>query len=141
MRAFAYRPTSWTNLPHDSATVLWAVRHIVICWPDCGNVRAALIDSYGDDATGIEHLLRCLIAGIGMHGRRKLSIGTPACAILLPDEIELLEAIGLDGAEPDPSALSRLTASPKGERLAPLAALISETLRRARTRAPEDAAL
>lgn len=125
---------SWTCLPSDAAAMLWAMRHLVVCWPSCHSVRAALLDRYGDDATGIEHLLRGLIAGIAMHGRRRLSIGTPVCAVLLPDEVELLEAIGVDGAAPDASALTRLCASPKGERLAPLANALSEAVARARCR-------
>ncbi len=109
------------------------MRHMIICWPGCSSISGVLIARYGEDATGVEHLLRCLLTGIGMHGRRRLSIGNPAYRGVMPDEIELLEAIGLDGAEPDPSALVRLCASPKGERLAPLAALLGETAARART--------
>lgn len=119
------------DLPRNSAAVLSALRHMIISWPCAGSARAALIDAFGDDATGIEHLLRCIVTGIGMYGQRVLRIGIPACTGLLPDEIEILEAIGLDGAEPDPSALSRLCASPKGERLAPLADMLNATAARA----------
>lgn len=115
----------WLNLPPDSQTILWALRRLVIGWPRPPCLHAALIEAYGDNACGIEHLLRCLLTGIAMHGTRRLEIGAPCCAALLPHEAELLEAIGLDGAESDPSALVRLCDNPAAAQLSVLAAGIS----------------
>lgn len=115
----------WLNLPPDSQTILWALRRLVIGWPRPPCLHAALIEAYGDNACGIEHLLRCLLTGIAMHGTRRLEIGAPCCVALLPHEAELLEAIGLDGAESDPSALVRLCDNPAAAQLSVLAAGIS----------------
>lgn len=120
-----YRGGPWLNLPPDSQTILWALRRLVIGWPRPPCLHAALIEAYGDNACGIEHLLRCLLTGIAMHGTRRLEIGAPCCVALLPHEAELLEAIGLDGAESDPSALVRLCDNPAAAQLSVLAAGIS----------------
>jgi hypothetical protein len=117
-----YRRGPWLNLPQDSRTILWALRRLVIGWPRPPCLHAALIEAYGDNACGIEHLLRCLLTGIAMHGQQRLEIGAPCCAALLPHEAELLEAIGLDGAEPDPTALIRLCDNPAAAQLCVIAA-------------------
>lgn len=118
-----------TSLPADSALLLWAIRQLVVSWPCSGRVRAGLIARFGDNASGIEHLIRCLIAGMAIHGTRTLALGAPCCATVHADERAILEAIGLDGAEPDPSALVQLCGSVRGECLAPLAAMISDLSR------------
>ena len=123
----------WLNLPPDSQTILWALRRLVIGWPRPPCLHAALIEAYGDNACGIEHLLRCLLTGIAMHGRQRLEIGAPCCAALLPHEAELLEAIGLDGAEADPSALVRRCDNPAAARLSVLAAGIGAAVADAHT--------
>lgn len=121
----------WLNLPPDSRTILWALRRFVVGWPRPSCLHAALIEAYGDHACGIEHLLRCLVTGIAMHGRRKLEIGAPSCTALLPDESELLEAIGLDGAEADGDALVRLCENPDAGRLAVIASAVGDAVRNA----------
>jgi hypothetical protein len=124
----AVPPQAVQNLPGDSRTLLAAVRHMIIAWPRSPAAHAMLIDRYGAGAGGIEHLLRCLLVGIGRTTRRRPAFGSPCCALLLPDEAELLDAIGLDGAEPDPSALVRLAGNPAAERFAAVARLIGETV-------------
>jgi hypothetical protein len=120
-------PQAVQNLPGDSRTLLAAVRHMIIAWPRSPAAHAMLIDRYGGGGGGIEHLLRCLLVGIGRTTRRRPAFGSPCCALVLPDEAELLDSIGLDGAEPDPSALARLTGNPEAERFAAIARLIGET--------------
>jgi hypothetical protein len=112
--------TPLASLPADSRAMLEALRQMVIAWPRSPLLDAMLIDRYGDQACGIQHLLRCLLTGIGMHARRRVRVGMPHMASISIDEAELLEAIGLDGAEPDPSALARIAGNPKAARLAPL---------------------
>ena len=77
---------SWATLPEPDRTLLWAMRHMLMCWPTCGSTRAALHRDFGDDGLAVEHLLRCLLTGIGMHARRPLKMGDPACGAILPDE-------------------------------------------------------
>ncbi len=128
-----YHGGPWLSLPPDSQTILWALRRLVIGWPRPSCLHGALIEAYGENACGIEHLLRCLLTGIAMHGNRRLEIGAPCCASLLPHEAELLEAIGLDGAEADPSALVRLCDNPAAARLSVLAAGIGMAVSDAHT--------
>ncbi|EMD81746.1 hypothetical protein [Pacificimonas flava] len=115
-------PQGWTTLPPESRALLWATRHMVMCWPGCPSVTAALIEVLGEEAMGGEHLLRCLIVGISRRAHRRIEFGSPACRQVLPDEELLLEAIGLDGAEPAPDALRLLTGCGKAPALAPLTA-------------------
>ena len=117
-------------LPDDGRAIVAAIRHMVVGWPRSPIAHALLIDRYGDAGVGIEHLLRCLLVGIGRLSQRKLTVGAPCSAFLLPDETALLDAIGGDGAQPDPSALVRLTGTAKGAQLAPIARLVGETLGR-----------
>jgi hypothetical protein len=91
---------SWATLPEPDRTLLWAMRHMLLCWPTCGSTRAALHRDFGDDGLAVEHLLRCLLTGIGMHARRPLKMGDPACGAILPDEGAILYVIG---AARDPS--------------------------------------
>jgi hypothetical protein len=119
-------------LPPDSRAVLAAARHMICCWPRSPAAEALLIDRFGDAATGIAHLVRCLLVGVARHARRRPLFGAPCCAAVLADEAELLEAIGLDGAEADPSALVRLAGDPRAARFADLARLIGETAARER---------
>ena len=80
----------WTDLPPDEALLLWSLRRMVIAWPRCHAVHAALHARHGDAALGVEHLLRCLLIGVARHARRPLHLGDPACAVLVPDEAALL---------------------------------------------------
>ncbi|MEE4350646.1 MAG: hypothetical protein V2J26_10485 [Pacificimonas sp.] len=107
-------------LPPESRTLLWTARHMVACWPGCSSIRPVLMESLGERAAGAEHLVRCLLVGIGNRVHRRLAFGNPAATALFPDEALMLEAVGLDGAEAAPDALMLLTGCPKARALAPL---------------------
>ena len=117
------RPAAVADLPDDDALILWSLRRLVVAWPRCHTVHAALHLRFGDAALGIEHLLRCLLVGIARHADRGLAIGDPTCTIVLPDEADLLAAVrpGADAA----AALNRLTGDPRAACLVPLAALLA----------------
>ncbi|TRW18279.1 hypothetical protein [Glacieibacterium frigidum] len=89
----APRGLRWTDLPDDEALLLWSLRRMVIAWPRCHAVHAALHQRFGEDALGVEHLLRCWLTGIARHAARPLQLGDPACALILPDEGVLLYAL------------------------------------------------
>lgn len=95
----APRGLRWTDLPDDEALLLWSLRRMVIAWPRCHAVHAALHRRYGDDALGVEHLLRCWLTGIARHAARPLRLGNPACALILPDERTLLRALRAGGED------------------------------------------
>lgn len=109
-------PESWTALPPDEALLIWSVRHLLVCWPTCGSVEAALHARWGDDALGVMHLLRCWLTGLGLHARRPFTVGDPTCAILLPDERALLAQL----RAPSPAGLSRMCENSRAARLLPL---------------------
>jgi len=87
------RGPAWTALPDDEALLLWSVRRLVIAWPRCHTVHAALNQRYGDAAADVETLLRALLMTVTRHARRPLAIGDPACAVILADERSLLAAV------------------------------------------------
>jgi hypothetical protein len=131
---------SWTSLPEPERTLLWAMRHMLLCWPTCGSTRAALHRDFGDAGVAVEHLLRCLVTGIGMHARRPLSIGDPACAALLPDEAAILFCVRTAADEARwPAArivLADLCDNRKAVTLLPLAAHLADVVRPRRVAVP-----
>ena len=117
------RPPAVADLPEDDALILWSLRRLVVAWPRCHTVHAALHMRFGDAALGVEHLLRCLLVGVARHARRRLAIGDPNCAVVLPDEADLLAAVrpGDDIA----ATLARLTGEASATCLLPLAAALA----------------
>ena len=83
---------SWTDLPDDEALLLWSLRRLVVAWPASRAVEAALHRRWGDEGTGVMQLLRCWLVGLAARAGRSLTIGDPACALLLPDEGAMLFA-------------------------------------------------
>lgn len=124
----AERAASWTALPPAELLLLWSMRHMLVCWPTCGSVRSALHDAYGDDALGVEHLVRCFLAAIGAWSARSLAVGDPTCALLLADEGTLLYVLRTAQADPSAAraALAELCAEPRAGALLPLAASLAE---------------
>jgi hypothetical protein len=115
------RPLAVADLPDDAALLLWSLRRMVIAWPRCHTVHAALHVRYGDTALGIEHLLRCWLLGVSRHARRQLVIGDPNCALLLGDEPALLAILDRAAASGDAAtALVALTGNPCAGCLLPL---------------------
>lgn len=114
------RGLRWTDLPDDEALLLWSLRRMVIAWPRCHVVHAALHRRFGDDALGVEHLLRCWLTGIARHAARPLQLGDPACALILPDEDALLYALRSPGC----AALAGLC-GPGAATLLPLTAALA----------------
>lgn len=117
----APRGLRWTDLPDDEALLLWSLRRMVIAWPRCHAVHAALHRRFGDAALGVEHLLRCWLTGIARHAVRPLQLGDPACALILPDEVALLCALR---ARDDDPALTGLC-GPAAAGLRPLTAALA----------------
>lgn len=120
--------TCLSDLPGDEGLLLWSLRRMVVAWPRCHTVHAALLARYGDDGLGVEHLLRCLLTGVSNHARRKLVIGDPNCTLLLADEGALLFA--LRPSTPPAAAadaLVALTANPCAGCLLPLATALATT--------------
>ncbi len=117
------RPQRVADLPDDEALLLWSLRRLVVAWPHCHAVHAALHARYGDAALGVEHLLRCWLYGLSRHARRQLTIGDPNCALLLADEAALL---GVLHAGDRGAALIALTGNPCAGCLTPLAASLAE---------------
>lgn len=116
------RASCWADLPGDEGLILWSMRRLVVAWPRCHAVQAALHARYGDDALGVEHLLRCWLTGVSRHARRQLVIGDPLCGLLLADEGALLFI--LRRSTPDAAraaAIEALTGAPAATCLAPLA--------------------
>ena len=111
-------PASWTALPPDESLLIWSMRHLLVCWPTCGSVEAALHDRWGHDATGILHLLRCWLTGLSLHAQRPFTVGDPTCAILLSDERALLDQLHA----PSTTGLARLCGNDRAARLLPLVA-------------------
>jgi len=123
-------PTVWSDLPGDEGLILWSLRRMVVAWPRCHAVQAALHARYGDDALGVEHLLRCWLLGVSRHAKRQLVIGDPNCALLLPDEGALLLALRpATPAEAAGQALVDLTGNPCAACLVPLARSLAATAR------------
>lgn len=124
----AERAASWTALPRAEQLLLWSLRHMLVCWPTCGSVPSALHDAYGDDALGLEHLLRCFLTAIGAWSARSLAVGDPTCALLLADEGILLYVLRTARADPSAArtALAELCAEPRAGALLPLAASLAE---------------
>ena len=110
------RPGSWTALPPDEALLVWSMRHLLVCWPTCGSVEAALIGRWGDDATPILHLLRCWLTGLSLHAERQFTVGDPTCGVLLHDERAMLELL----RAPSPSGLARICRNSRAGRLLPI---------------------
>jgi hypothetical protein len=120
---------SWTDLPLPEQMLVWAMRHMLVCWPTCGSVRAALLQAHGDAATGIEHLVRCWLAGLSLYSRRPLKVGDPTCAPLLPDEGAMLYALRAAAEQRDAEAaeaLVELCDEPVAICLLPLARALAE---------------
>ena len=119
------RRGSWTELPADEALILWSLRRLVVAWPRCRAVEIALHRRWGDDGLGVEHLLRCWLSALAGHARHPLTVGDPACALLLPDEGAILfvlrHAENPDRARP---ALAALCGSEGTAVLLPLAAAL-----------------
>lgn len=126
--AFRRTPNVWADLPGDEGLLLWSLRRLVVAWPRCHAVHAALHARYGDTALGVEHLLRCWLLAVSRHARRQLVIGDPNCALLLADEGVLLfvlrPATPRDTAA---AALVELTGDPAAGGLLPLAAALAAT--------------
>ena len=120
--------TSWTALPPPEQLLIWSMRHMLVCWPSCGSVRAALHATYGDEALGVEHLLRCFLTGLGAWSARALTVGDPTCAPLLPDEGAMLFIVRAAPREPTAAraVLAELCAEPRAEALLPLAAALAD---------------
>lgn len=128
--SFRREPSVWSDLPGDEGLILWSLRRMVVAWPRCHTVQAALHARYGDEALGVEHLLRCWLLGISRHATRHLVIGDPNCALLLADEGVLLFA--LRPATPEIAAgqaLIDLTGNPCADCLVPLARSLAATAR------------
>ena len=119
---------SWTALPPAEQLLIWSMRHMLVCWPSCGSVRGALLSAYGDDALGVEHLLRCFLTGIGAWSARALTVGDPTCAPLLADEGAMLFVLRAAHREPAAAsaALAELCAAPRAEALLPLAVALAD---------------
>lgn len=119
---------SWTALPPAEQLLLWSMRHMLICWPSCASVRSALHAAYGEDALGIEHLLRCLLTAIGVWSMRSLALGDPTCARLLADEGALLDVLRACRSDPEAAraALVALCAHPRADALLPLAVSLAD---------------
>lgn len=124
----ASRGASWTALPPAEQLLIWSMRHMLVCWPSCGSVRGALHAAYGDEALGVEHLLRCFLTGIGAWSARALTVGDPTCAPLLADERAMLFVLRAARREPAAAkaALVELCAEPCADALLPLAAELAE---------------
>ncbi|MGI4876362.1 MAG: hypothetical protein ACRYG4_02615 [Janthinobacterium lividum] len=123
-------PGGWDALPGDEALLMWSMRRMVVAWPRCHAVQAALHARYGDEALGVEHLLRCWLTGVSRHARRRLVIGDPNCAMLLPDEASLLFV--LRRATPPVAAaamIEALTGNPCAACLLPLASSLAAVAR------------
>lgn len=122
------RGTSWTALPPPEQLLIWSMRRMLLCWPSCGSVRAALHATYGDDALGVEHLMRCFLTGVGAWSARALAVGDPTCALLLADEGAMLFVLRAARGEPTAAkaALAELCAEPRAQALLPLAAALAE---------------
>jgi hypothetical protein len=118
---------SWTALPPPEQLLIWSMRHMLLCWPSCGSVKSALHAAYDDDALGVEHLLRCLLAGVGAFATRSLAVGDPTCAPLLADEGALLYILRAAPVDPTAAggALAELCGSPRAAVLLPLAASLA----------------
>ena len=115
------RPLAVADLPDDAALLLWSMRRLVIAWPRCHTVHAALHRRYGDAALGIEHLLRCWLLGVSRHARRQLAIGDPHCALVLADEAALLMVLSRSATGDDAApTLVALTGDPCAGCLVPL---------------------
>lgn len=121
------RGPSWTSLPPAEQLLIWSMRHMLMRWPSCGSVKSALLAAYGDDALGVEHLLRCLLTGVGAFATRSLAVGDPTCAPLLADEGALLYILRAAPADPAAagSALAELCGTPRAATLLPLAASLA----------------
>lgn len=120
--AFRRPPSVWADLPGDEGLLLWSLRRMVVAWPRCHAVHAALLARYGDEALGVEHLLRCWVLGVTRHAKRRLVIGDPNCTLLLADEGALLYALRPATSAADAgAALVELTGNPCSECLVPLA--------------------
>ena len=119
---------SWTALPPAEQLLLWSMRHMLVCWPSCASVRSALHEAHGDDALGIEHLLRCLLTAIGAWSTRSVAIGDPTCALLLPGEGALLFVLRACRSDPDAAraAMAELCAEPRAGALLPLAESLAD---------------
>lgn len=120
--------TSWTRLPPAEQLLLWSMRHMLVCWPSCSSVKSALHSVYDEKALGVEHLLRCLLTGIGALSARSLSIGDPTCALVLGDEAAILDALRTCSRDPDVaiSTLVEVCAEPRAASLLPLVVSLAE---------------
>ena len=78
------------ELPGDAALLIWSMRRLVVAWPRCHAVQAALHRRFGSEALGVEHLLRCWLAGLASHARRPLLLAQPGSASILADEGAML---------------------------------------------------
>lgn len=128
---FNHRPAGgscWTDLPGDEGLMLWSMRRMIVAWPRCHAVQAALHARYDANALGVEHLLRCWLTGLSRHARRQLVIGDPNCTLLLPDEDRLLTVLRPSTPEPVAAgAIAAVTANPLAVCLLPLAASLAAT--------------
>lgn len=111
---------SWCALPADEALMLWTLRRLVVAWPGAPAVMVALHRRWGDEGLGVLQLLRCWLAGVGRQARRPLTIGDPACALLLPDESAMLAAF----RHPASTATTLDDLCGEAGRLTPLAAAL-----------------
>lgn len=119
------RRGSWTELPADEALILWSMRRMIVAWPRCRAVEIALHRRWGDDGLGVEHLLRCWLSALAGHAAHPLTVGDPACALLLPDEGAMLFVLRYaDKPERARPALAALCGSEGAAVLLPLAAAL-----------------
>ena len=122
------RPLAVADLPDDEALLLWSLRRLVVAWPRCHAVHAALHMRYGDAALGVEHLLRCWLDAVSQRAQRRLAIGAPTSALVLADEALML--LVLRPATPAAIAaasLAALTGDSEAAHLLPLAAALGAT--------------
>ena len=120
---------SVVDLGPTPATLLWALRRLALMQPigvaRCHAVHIALQQDFGDTGMGVEHVLRCILVGLAQVSTRRLVIGEPGCAIVMPDEVRLLALVdGTAGA----AILTQMTGAREAARLMPLfRAIISMT--------------
>ncbi len=119
---------AWNDaLDANESLLLWSIRHMAVAWPRCHSVHIALQQAYGCDGMGVEHLLRCWLTALSQRSVRRLTIGEPACSMLLPDEATLLMILRRagNGSGEASAALATLTGAAATHELEDLAAMLA----------------
>ena len=118
------------GISEDGALLIWSMRRLVVAWPRCHAVNIALQRRFGEEGLGVEHLLRCWLAGLAMHAARPLSFAHPGAAAILPDEGAILFVLrSADRPEPAGSALAGLCGTEAARTLLPLALALQRLAR------------